>query len=437
MKSLTDILGPFPIIDQFPRPDWERVWEWVQKNVKEEEWESLFTQFAIEWLSEIKKVSDLKLEVYESDNFIFLLPEDKKAANRFAIFSEKALTVISEGLPDIARKTGYGKFVCINFSHFETYYDYISYFFTEGEFGATGGLFIEAGYRHFILNEHLSYELDKTLVHELTHALMKNCTLPLWLEEGVTQMMEDAVFGYSNNYYGISREGLESHINYWGQEGLYSFWIGDSFFCSDEGQGLSYSLALILTQNLLSRGRQKFLRLLQEVKFSDLGSSAILEIYGLELSDLAADFLGEGEWDYAPKTANDFFTRAFFFKRIHDLNSAIKDFDTATDLEPENTDVLNCYAWLLATHPNDEIRDGEKAVELATRACEASEWKVDIFLDTLGVAYAEQGDFEKAVEWAQKAIDIAKEGDACFEDFERLELFKKNEPFRESLDENS
>ena len=58
----------------------------------------------------------------------------------------------------------------------------------------------------------------------------------------------------------------------------------------------------------------------------------------------------------------------------------------------------------MAACPEAKYRDGRKAVESATRACELTEWKRSEFLDTLAAAYAESGDFDAAVTWQMRAI---------------------------------
>lgn len=86
-------------------------------------------------------------------------------------------------------------------------------------------------------------------------------------------------------------------------------------------------------------------------------------------------------------------------------------------------------AWLLATGP-DHLRDGKRAVEHANRACESSEWEHSPRISTLAAAHAAAGDFDKAVEFQQKALSfaaLAKDKDAR----ERLELYQTKKPYHD------
>ena len=53
-----------------------------------------------------------------------------------------------------------------------------------------------------------------------------------------------------------------------------------------------------MTRDLLSRGREEFLKLLKAADPLDCGDSATREIYGFGVGDLAAHFLGEGDWGW-------------------------------------------------------------------------------------------------------------------------------------------
>ena len=112
--------------------------------------------------------------------------------------------------------------------------------------------------------------------------------------------------------------------------------------------------------------------------------------------------------------------------------SAIKDYDAALKVEPKEPGLLNNLAWVLATSPDDKLRDAERARELAELACEATQYKMPHIISTLGAAYAEAGDFDGAKKWLLKALDLAADDDAQ-KDHLRKELasYEKREPWRE------
>ena len=99
-------------------------------------------------------------------------------------------------------------------------------------------------------------------------------------------------------------------------------------------------------------------------------------------------------------------SRGDAYLNIGDHGAAIADFEAALKIEPEDTALLNNLAWVLATSPDDELRDGKRAIELATKACELTEYKKPHILSTLAAAYAETGDFDKAREWSDKSIEV-------------------------------
>jgi hypothetical protein len=75
-------------------------------------------------------------------------------------------------------------------------------------------------------------------------------------------------------------------------------------------------------------------------------------------------------------------------------------------LEPENLDALNGLAWTYATDLDPKLRHGKKAVELAELCVSTTHRRVASYLDTLSAAYAEAGDFKRAVETAQEALTL-------------------------------
>jgi tetratricopeptide (TPR) repeat protein len=131
-----------------------------------------------------------------------------------------------------------------------------------------------------------------------------------------------------------------------------------------------------------------------------------------------------------PKYIVAYLSRANAWKMRNDHDKAIADYDEAKRLAPKSAYVYNKLAWLYATCPDARSRDGRKAVDNATKACELKEWKDANSLDTLAAAYAETGDFDSAVNWQTKARDMASEREKA--DYQsRLDLYIAHKPYRE------
>ena len=93
---------------------------------------------------------------------------------------------------------------------------------------------------------------------------------------------------------------------------------------------------------------------------------------------------------------------------------------------------LNNSARRKATSTDERYLDGLMAVDLATEACEKTKWTRADYIDTLAAAYAESGDFDAAIKWQLKAIELAAANlsfKAAAE--ERLELYRAAKPCRE------
>jgi len=138
-----------------------------------------------------------------------------------------------------------------------------------------------------------------------------------------------------------------------------------------------------------------------------------------------------GKWiELDPKQRGAYTSRAHCFKAKKDYGKALADYDNAISLSPEYASAYNSRAWLLAVCPDPKYRDGKRAVESGTKACELTKWEKANYIGTLAAAYAEAGNFEKAVEFQAKAIEAATGGFDKEGAQERLDLYKAKKPYR-------
>jgi len=113
---------------------------------------------------------------------------------------------------------------------------------------------------------------------------------------------------------------------------------------------------------------------------------------------------------------------------------ATTEYRAAIRLNPFMPDALNNLAWILATHPDAQVRNGVEALELAERACRMSDFKHPVFLSTLAAAYAETGDFDRAIQTDARAAELALAAGATEQvkqSRQRMEIYGHHEPVRE------
>jgi cytochrome c-type biogenesis protein CcmH/NrfG len=118
-----------------------------------------------------------------------------------------------------------------------------------------------------------------------------------------------------------------------------------------------------------------------------------------------------------------------------DVRAGIEQWQISLQLNPDDGNALNNLAWVLATYPADTIRDGKRAVELAAKAITLPGGNVAIVVRTLAAAYADSGDFSKAIETGQRALDLAtaQNNTSLLSTLRHeIELYQAHTPYRES-----
>jgi len=124
-----------------------------------------------------------------------------------------------------------------------------------------------------------------------------------------------------------------------------------------------------------------------------------------------------------------FYNRGRLWQAKSEFGKAIEDYLEAIRLNP-SLSFQKDLAWIYATCPEEQYRNGEEAIQYAKKACEITGWHSWDSLDVLAAAYAETGDFANAIRWQKKTLDLAppKEKPPCQE---RLDLYRSKKPFRD------
>ena len=110
---------------------------------------------------------------------------------------------------------------------------------------------------------------------------------------------------------------------------------------------------------------------------------------------------------------------------------ALMHYRQAARLKSDWTPALADLAWLLATAPDGNLRNGSEAIRLAERAVSLTGRRSTTELDVLAAAYAEAGQFDRAVTTAQAALELAsRNSPIAAAILERQELYKQRRPYR-------
>jgi tetratricopeptide (TPR) repeat protein len=131
-----------------------------------------------------------------------------------------------------------------------------------------------------------------------------------------------------------------------------------------------------------------------------------------------------------PADSRGYLFRSTLHKERKAWAEALEDLNAAYRISPDNPLVCNHLAWMLATCPDAQLRDGSRAVALARTACQANGWKEPHDLDTLAAACAETGAFDEAIRWQTQAVNLSPEEMKAARQA-RLQLYQGGQPYRQ------
>ncbi|HEY2951976.1 MAG TPA: tetratricopeptide repeat protein [Verrucomicrobiae bacterium] len=190
-------------------------------------------------------------------------------------------------------------------------------------------------------------------------------------------------------------------------------------------------------------GKKEFPLAIEHYKVAlrtDLGNAdihshlaATYQVVG-DLTNAAAEYVQALELQ--PNRAQAEFGLATVLHAQRRYFEALEHYRLALKLAPSQPIALNNAAWILATHTNSALRNGEEAVRYAERACALTGRKTPFLLGTLAAAYAEQGNFPAAIRTGEEARDTARAADekaVAEKNVQLLELYRAGKPCREEF----
>ena len=116
------------------------------------------------------------------------------------------------------------------------------------------------------------------------------------------------------------------------------------------------------------------------------------------------------------------------------LKEGVEEWEKVLAIEPNNGNALSNLAWVFATSPDDSLRNGPKAVQLAKQALRISGDRIPIVFRTLAAAYAENSQFAEAIQTAQQGVEVANsQGNAALaaELQSSIGLYQAGKPLRD------
>ena len=135
-----------------------------------------------------------------------------------------------------------------------------------------------------------------------------------------------------------------------------------------------------------------------------------------------------------PRNADAHYRMGLALHRQGNVESAIAHYGKALELDPQLRAAQHTLSWLLATTPDARWRNGAEALELAKRLAQSSAGSDPQILDTLAAAYAESGEFDRAIETATEALNLlATQSSPLLAKGigARLRLYQSHRPYRD------
>jgi hypothetical protein len=267
-----------------------------------------WAQAEIAWLQRLRSHLGAGYRLDTRGSAALVSSLDANVARSALEFMTKSLRRISTVLEGIASTPGWAHDILLVFDDDETYYRYVSHFYEQdGEFAASGGMFINDGCPHFVTMKSDLRVVEPVIVHEMTHACLSHLPIPAWLNEGLAVNTERRLSPPLGPEPLTPRQLHLKHQAFWTAENIQEFWSGKSWLRTDDGNMLSYDLARILVSEFASEW-ERFTQFALMADMADAGHSSAMTHLGVDLGAAVCAVLElepDPAWRPKPATWSD------------------------------------------------------------------------------------------------------------------------------------
>ena len=309
------LLGPMPVREGLPRPDW---WS-VQAR-----WMSLPAEARASAWSQVERAwQEATASAWRSHGRGFMVREegellvtsDLPAAevDRVYALGRRTLGVIERCLAGLgvesyvqqsAGYNGAGLDVVVICRRRADYEDYVADAEPEERAGeGRRGVCLRQGSVHVAAWGATADALAAPLARAWSHSRLSQWDLPAWLRNGMATHLREAVA--PSGRYEPNLQTAALHRGYWTPGRLGRFFDGTGFDADTESRPLTDHLAHTVFGGLLLRGETKLLQYLEQITSRDAGAEACAAVYGCGLDQLLPEAVREAAAANADRWAEE------------------------------------------------------------------------------------------------------------------------------------
>lgn len=278
---------------KLPQVDWDIADEWLTKH-HSQSIELMRRAVVAAWLEELRDALDVDHQSWRMLQVEGLTPLESSFGLRTKKALDRSITEVQRSLEPVRGGATIPAFALVGLRTQSDYISFESHFFSgEGQWATSGGCYIRARGPSFpliVLNLSSKFHAEATIAHELTHHALCECNIPLWIEEGLTQMMEERVTGIQN--FSLSAETAGKQRARWAGDALREFLDGEGFSSpEDEDQQLAYHLSQWIVRRLLDEQPKQFFAFLRDCADTEPNASCLKHL-GCSEEELARSAAG-------------------------------------------------------------------------------------------------------------------------------------------------